>query len=54
MTCHKAIIPTFKFSLFPNGKINDITFPMGLEKATIALMKSFVKMFSPLLDTDLY
>lgn len=31
-----------------------ITFPKPMEKAEVGLLKSFVKMFSPLLDADVY
>ena len=37
-----------------NGKIDSFMIPTEMDKTMVGLIKSFVKMFSPLLDKDLY
>ena len=47
-------MPVFRFSLLKNGTIQSFTFPSDLDEETLGLLRSFVKLFSPLLDTSLY
>ena len=44
----------FRFALQKNGKIMHFTFPKEMETETLGLLRSFVKLFSPLLDKNLY
>ena len=48
------VLMVFRFSLQKNGKIIHFTFPKEMETETLGLLRSFVKLFSPLLDKDLY
>ena len=48
------VLMIFRFSLQKNGKIIDFTFPKEMETETLGLLRSFVKLFSPILDENLY
>ena len=54
LTLQVPVLPVFKFRLMKNGKVDFLEFPQEMEKETAGLLKSFIKMFSPLLDTELY
>ena len=49
-----ASLPVFRFALLKNGKIANFTFPADFEAESLGLLRSLVKMFSPLLSNDLY